>query len=73
MITLKNFLKKYTAISNNFIDEYYSFYEKCEYNKFGIILDNVLDYHNNTYVLFRYRSVRFTEGAFGTHIYYNFV
>jgi phage anti-repressor protein len=44
MITLKNFLKKYTAISNNFIDEYFSFYEKCEYNKFGIILDNVLDY-----------------------------
>jgi phage anti-repressor protein len=44
MITLKNFLKKYTAISNNFIDEYFLFYEKCEYNKFGIILDNVLDY-----------------------------
>ena len=35
MITLKNFLKKYTAISNNFIDEYFLFYEKCEYNKFG--------------------------------------
>ena len=27
-------------------------------------------YHNNTKVLFRYRLVRFTEGAFGTHIYY---
>jgi hypothetical protein len=30
MITLKNFLKKYTAISNSFIDEYFLFYDKCE-------------------------------------------
>jgi len=67
MITLKKFLKKYTAISNSFIDEYFLFYEKCENNTFGIMLDDVLDYHNNTNVLFRFRSVRFT------HIYYNFV
>ena len=44
MITLKNFLKKYTAISNKFIDEYFLFYEKCENNTFGIMLDDVLDY-----------------------------
>ena len=39
MITLKDFLKKYTAISNKFIDEYFLFYEKCENNIFGIMLD----------------------------------
>jgi phage anti-repressor protein len=44
MITLKDFLKKYTAISNSFIDEYFLFYEKCENNTFGIMLDDVLDY-----------------------------
>lgn len=44
MITLKNFLKKYTAISNKFIDEYFLFYDKCENNTFGIMLDDVLDY-----------------------------
>ena len=40
-ITLKDFLKKYTAISNKFIDEYYSFYEQSENNKFGIPLEKV--------------------------------
>ena len=35
-ITLKNFLKTYTAISNNFIDEYYYFYELCENNMYRI-------------------------------------
>jgi phage anti-repressor protein len=44
MITLKDFLKKYTAISNSFIDEYFLFYDKCENKKFGIMLDEVLDY-----------------------------
>ena len=29
-ISLKDFLKTYTGISNRFIDEYYSFYELCE-------------------------------------------
>ena len=29
-ISLKVFLKRYTAISNKFIDEYYKFYELCE-------------------------------------------
>ena len=45
-ITLKDFLKKYTAISNKFIDEYYSFYEKTENNKFGIKLEEVMKYLN---------------------------
>jgi hypothetical protein len=43
-ITLKDFLKKYTAISHKFIDEYYRFYELCEMNTFGIKLEDVLDY-----------------------------
>lgn len=45
-ITLKDFLKKYTAISNKFIDEYYSFYEKTEVNKFGIKIQDVMKYLN---------------------------
>ena len=32
-ISLKDFLKKYTAISNKFINEYFVFYEKCETKK----------------------------------------
>jgi hypothetical protein len=43
-IDLKTFLKKYTAISNKFIDEYYKFYEMCKELKFGIDLDLVLEY-----------------------------
>jgi phage anti-repressor protein len=43
-ITLKNFLKKYTAVSYKFIDEYYKFYEKCENSKFGINLEEVINY-----------------------------
>jgi phage anti-repressor protein len=45
-ITLKDFLKKYTAISNKFIDEYYLFYEKTEDNKFGIKIQDVMKYLN---------------------------
>ena len=45
-ITLKDFLKKYTAISNKFIDEYYSFYEKTETNKFSIKVEDVMKYLN---------------------------
>ena len=45
-ITLKDFLKKYTAISNKFIDEYYSFYEQTEDNKFGIKIQDVMKYLN---------------------------
>jgi phage anti-repressor protein len=43
-ISLKNFLKTYTAISNKFIDEYYKFYEMCETNKFGIDALKVIKY-----------------------------
>lgn len=43
-ISLKDFLKKYTAISNNFIDEYYKFYELCENNKYGIVVDEIIKY-----------------------------
>lgn len=35
-ISLKDFLKKYTAISNKFIDKYYKFYEMCEGDLYGI-------------------------------------
>ena len=45
-ITLKDFLKKYTAISNKFIDEYYSFYEQSENNKFSIKVEDVMKYLN---------------------------
>ena len=45
-ITLKDFLKKYTAISNKFIDEYYSFYEQCETNNFSIKIQDVMKYLN---------------------------
>jgi phage anti-repressor protein len=43
-ISLKDFLKTYTAISNKFIDEYYKFYEICETNKFGIEASKVIKY-----------------------------
>lgn len=43
-INLKDFLKTYTAISNNFIDEYYSFYEMCEKEKYGINAELVIKY-----------------------------
>jgi phage anti-repressor protein len=43
-ITLKNFLKMYTGISNKFIDEYYSFYELCEKDTFGIDSNKVVKY-----------------------------
>lgn len=43
-LSLKEFLKKYTAISNRFIDEYYKFYEMCERNAFGIKASDVVEY-----------------------------
>jgi len=43
-ISLKDFLKLYTGISNKFIDEYYSFYELCENNPFGIDSNKVIKY-----------------------------
>lgn len=43
-LSLIEFLKTYTAISNKFIDEYFAFYELCQKDKFGINLDLVLEY-----------------------------
>ena len=43
-ISLKEFLKTYTAISNDFIDEYYKFYELCENTTFGINIELVIKY-----------------------------
>ena len=45
-ISLKEFLKTYTAISNKFIDSYYKFYEMCETQKFGIEGSKVVKYLN---------------------------
>ncbi len=45
-LTLKDFLKLYTAIPIKFIDEYYEFYELCEKNKFGIDSNLVIKYLN---------------------------
>ena len=48
-ISLKDFLIKYTAISEKFINEYYKFYELCETNIFGIessLVANYLEYDN---------------------------
>ena len=43
-ISLKDFLKTYTGISNRFIDEYYSFYELCDKDPFGIDSMQVIKY-----------------------------
>ena len=43
-ISLKTFLKTYTAISNKFIDEYYKFYELCENKTFGINAELLIKY-----------------------------
>ncbi len=47
-LSLKDFLKMYTGISNKFIDEYYKFYELCEINKYGIDSNKVIKYLNIT-------------------------
>lgn len=43
-INLRAFLKKYTSISNAFIDKYCSFYDLCEKDKYGIEVEIVLKY-----------------------------
>jgi len=40
----KEFLKKFTAIPEKFINEYYKFYELCETNKFGIPIKLLVKY-----------------------------
>ena len=41
---LKTFLKTYTAVSAEFIDEYYKFYEMAERADFGINIEDVFKY-----------------------------
>lgn len=45
-ISMKEFLKLYTAIPYKFIDEYYKFHEMCEEDPYGIDLDLVMEYLN---------------------------
>ena len=43
-INFKEFLKTYTQISNEFIDEYYKFFDLCEKDTYGIDAELVIDY-----------------------------
>lgn len=43
-ITLKEFLYKFTAVPQKFIDEYYQFYELCNNNIYGIPVENIIKY-----------------------------
>jgi phage anti-repressor protein len=47
-ISLPDFLKNYTAISEHFIDEYYKFYEITQVNQFGIPIEMVTSFLNIT-------------------------
>ena len=57
-ISLIEFLKTYTAISNKFIDSYYRFYEMCKTNKFGIEASKVIKYLGLTYPKKFYERLR---------------
>ena len=57
-ISLKDFLKKYTAISNKFINEYYKFYEMCDNNIFGINVEDVIKYLGITFPKKFYEKLR---------------
>jgi hypothetical protein len=43
-ITLREFLSRYTAIPEKFINEYIAFYDMCENNTFGIPIEKVMKY-----------------------------
>jgi hypothetical protein len=43
-ITLKEFLIKFTAIPEKFINEYIKFYDMCSETKFGIKITNIMKY-----------------------------
>ncbi len=43
-ISLKDFLVKFTAVPERFINEYYEFYELCETNNFGIPIERLITY-----------------------------
>jgi len=45
-ISLREFLKKYTAIPAKFIDRHLKYYDKCVNNKFGIEIKEVIKYLN---------------------------
>jgi phage anti-repressor protein len=47
-ITLKEFLKKFTAIPEKFINEYTKFYDMCHNNKFGIKITDIMEYFKIT-------------------------
>ena len=47
-ITLKEFLKKFTAIPEKFINEYSKFYDMCNNNKFGIKITDIMEYFKIT-------------------------
>ena len=43
-ITLKEFLIRYTAIPEKFVNEYIEFYDLCKSNRFGIPIEKVMKY-----------------------------
>jgi len=43
-ISLKEFLIKFTAVPERFINEYYKFYELCEKEQFNIPLEMIAKY-----------------------------
>ena len=47
-ITLFDFLKKFTAIPEKFINEYSKFYDMCSSNKFGIKITDIMEYFKIT-------------------------
>jgi phage anti-repressor protein len=57
-ISLKDFLKKYTAISSKFINEYYKFYEMCENNVFGINAEDIIKFLGITFPKKFYERLR---------------
>ena len=45
-MNLRDFLILFTCVPVKFIDKYYSFYDKCKHEKYGIVLEDVLEYLN---------------------------
>ena len=43
-IDLKDFLTRYTAIPEKFINEYIEFYDMCKDDKFGIQIEKIMTY-----------------------------
>ena len=51
-ITLKDFLKTYTAISNNFIDEYYNFNVDIKYFYNENLKSKIFKFYENDFIFF---------------------